>query len=126
MAWIAINEAVKALEQSPPTLAATFTTTPEHKPHKYRMSSFDTSTPQLKAAKRWIDAYTSLDTKKIAAATSKNYEYQALPEVIGIPEEAKAKHLERYRDILGAMAKAEVCIQLGEPPPSSHTDIHRP
>lgn len=125
MTWIAIKEIVKALEQSPPPLAATFTTTPEHKPHKYRMSSFDASTPQLKAAKRWMDAYSSLDTKNIAAATSKNYQYQVLPEVIGIPEEAKERHLERYRDIFGAMAKAEVCIQWGELP-SSHTDIHRP
>ena len=90
------------------------------------MSCFDASTPQLKTAKQLIEAYTSLDMEKVAAITSKNYQYQALPEVIGIPEESKEKHIERFKEIVGAMAKAEVRIQHGEPPSSSQANIHRP
>ena len=82
------------------------------------MSSFDDSTPQLKAAKQWIDAYSSIDIENVAAITSKNYQYQVLPGVIGIPDEGKEKHIERYRKLLGAMDKAEVrtkhesCLQV--------------
>jgi hypothetical protein len=90
------------------------------------MSSFDASTPQLKVAKQWIDAYASLDTKNVAAITSKHYQYQALPDIIGIPEEAKEEHIDRLKKVLGAMAKAGVRIQHGEPPSSSQTDIHDP
>jgi len=95
----------------------------EHEPHTSRMSSFDANTPQLKVAKRLIEAYASLDTKNVAAITSRNYQYQALPEVIGIPGEAKEEHIERFKKILGAITKAEVCIQHGGPPSSSQTNI---
>ena len=98
----------------------------EYKPHTSRMSSFDASTPQLKVVKQWVDAHASLDTKKIAAVTSKNYHYEVLPEVIGIPKEAKEKHIKRFRESLGAMAKAEVRIQCRASPSNSQTDIHHP
>jgi hypothetical protein len=88
------------------------------------MSSFDVSTPQLKVAKQWIDAYASLDMKNVVAITSKNYRYQALPDIIGIPEEAKEQHTDRFKEILGAMTKAGVCIQHREPPSGSQTNIH--
>ena len=48
----------------------------EHKPLKSKMS-FDASTPQLKAVKNMFDALISFDLGKIAALTSKNYQYEA-------------------------------------------------
>ena len=95
----------------------------EHRPHISRMSRPDDSTPQSKIAKQWVESYASLDMKNVAAITSKNYQYEALPEIISIPKETKEKHIERYREIVGAMTKAEVRIQHGESP---QTDIRLP
>lgn len=88
------------------------------------MSSFNTSTPQLRVAKQWVDAYVSLDTKGVAAVTSKSYRYQALPDVIGIPKETKEKHIERFKGMMSTMTKAEVRVQHGDS--SSQSNIHCP
>ena len=90
------------------------------------MVDFDPSTPQLKAAKNWIDAYLSLDIKNVDPLISKNYEYQAFPEAANLPREAKERHLKRYGDMLAVASKWQVRIQHGEPPSGLQTGTHCP
>jgi len=88
------------------------------------MSSFNASTPQLRVAKQWVDAYASLDMKNVAAVTSKSYQYQALPDVIDTPKETKEKHIERFKGRYSAINKAEVRVQHGDS--SSQANTHCP
>jgi len=93
------------------------------------MANFDTS-PQLALVKKWLDAYLSLDVKNVEPLISQNFQYEAFPEATDIPEEAKEKHIEKYREILAAGSKFEVGIQALEnrlqthrlmtPPPLGH------
>ena len=78
------------------------------------MINFDAS-PQLALVKKWFDAYLSLDVKNVEPVISKEFQYQAFPETPEILEEKKEKHIEKYREILAAGSKFEVCIQ-AEPP----------
>jgi len=75
------------------------------------MADIDASTPQLKVVKRFLDAYVSLDIKKVDPLMSKDYQYQSLPESIDLPEEAKGGHIQRVGEILALVNKLEVHIQ---------------
>ena len=90
------------------------------------MVNFDASTPQLKVVKNWIDAYCTLDTKNIEPFISKNYEYQAFPEVADLPKEAKERHLERYGAMLAEASKLEVRTKHGELPSGLQTGTRYP
>ena len=74
------------------------------------MTNLDATTPQLKAVKRWIDAYTSLDMNNLGPVISKNYQYQSFPKSIEVPKEAKERHIERLRERFSGLTKYEVCI----------------
>ena len=87
------------------------------------MVDFDASTPQLKAVKNWLDAYCTLDMKNVEPLISKSFQYEAFPETPYIPKETGGRHIERYKDMLSAASKFEVCIQH---PSSSQADIHHP
>ena len=75
------------------------------------MINFDATTPQLKVVKQWLEAYTSRDVDKVAPFVSKNFKFQTFPKTIDIPEEAQGVHFQRYRVLLGALTKLEVCIE---------------
>lgn len=76
------------------------------------MASIDASTPQLRAAQKWIDAYIALDVGKVDAVFSKNYKHQTLPlKSIGLPEETKEEYTQRYGGLLPVFTKFEVRIQ---------------
>ena len=74
------------------------------------MVDLDASTPQLKAAKDWVDAYCTLDMKNVEPRISKNFQFHTFPETTDIPKEAKGRHIERYREMLSAVSKLEVRI----------------
>jgi len=76
------------------------------------MVDFDAS-PQLKAVKRWFDAYASLDINKVEPLIAKNYQYEALPESIGLSKEAKEEHFRRLKKQLSMLSEMEVRIQYG-------------
>lgn len=75
------------------------------------MITMDTSTPQLKLVKKWIDAYLSLDLREMDKVLAKGYKHEALPKTIGLPEETKEEYMKRYGELLPVFTKYNVCIQ---------------
>jgi len=75
------------------------------------MVALDTSTPQLKVARNWIDAYVAIDIDKIDAIHSKNYKHQTSPKSIGLPEETRDEYTQRLRRMFPLFTKFEVRIQ---------------
>ena len=75
------------------------------------MVNFDTSTPQLKVVKNLLDAYSTRDIKNVEPFISKNYQYHALPESLGLPKEDREEHAQRIRETFPLFSKIEVCIQ---------------
>jgi hypothetical protein len=67
------------------------------------------STPQLKAAKKWLDAYSSRDASKLGPLLSERFKHQTFPKSIH-PEETKGEHIQRYRKMVVPMTKFEVCV----------------
>lgn len=76
------------------------------------MVDFDAS-PPLKVVKRWFDAYASLDVNKVEPLVTKNYQYEALPESVGLSKEAREGHVRRIEGKLSMLSKMEVRIQHG-------------
>jgi hypothetical protein len=74
------------------------------------MVSLDASTPQLKLAKKWIDAYSSLDASNLDLLLSKHYKHQTFPKSTH-PEETKEEHIKRYGGLASLITKLEVRIQ---------------
>ena len=87
----------------------------KHNHHTSRMTTIDTTTPQLKVAQKWIDAYISLDIEKIKTVASKNYRHQTLPKSTGLPEETKEEYIQRYGGLLPVFTKFDVRIQYSTP-----------
>jgi len=75
------------------------------------MASFEANTPQLKAAKRLIDAYVSLDLNNLEPVLSKDYKYEALPEVPGVPIQTKEAHLQMWKEVYSVVSKLDVRIR---------------
>jgi hypothetical protein len=75
------------------------------------MTNSDANTPQVEVAKKWLEAYFSLDIKNVEPLLSKNYQYQTFPESANLSKETKEQHLERWREALGVLAKFEVGLQ---------------
>ena len=75
------------------------------------MANVDTSTPQLKLVKRWVDAYASRDAGKLAPLLSKNYKHQTFPESIGEPDETREEHLQRFGQLGPLMTELYVRVQ---------------
>ena len=74
------------------------------------MTNIDANTPQLKAVKRWLDAYASRDPNEFDSILSKNYKHRTLPESIGVLEETKEEHIRRYKGFLPTVTKYDVRI----------------
>ena len=87
------------------------------------IDTIDGSTPQLKAAQKWIDAYLTLDANRIDAVFTKNYKHQTFPKSIGIPEETKDEYLQRLGGLLPLFVKIDVRTQR-RITSSSQTDVH--
>lgn len=75
------------------------------------MASFEANTPQLKAVKRLIDAYVSLNLNNLEPVLSKDYRYEALPEVPGVPIQTKEAHLEMWKEVYSVVSKLDVRIR---------------
>ena len=75
------------------------------------MSSFDTSTAQLKLAQQCSDAYTSLDIKNVEPIISKDLQYLTFPDSVGVPKEPKERHIERLGMMMTVLSKVDVRIQ---------------
>ena len=75
------------------------------------MSDFDTSTPQLKLAKQWSDAYCSLDIKNVEPLISKDFQYLTFPDTTGLPKEPKERHIERLGMMMTVLNKVDVRTQ---------------
>jgi len=88
------------------------------------MVNVNATTPQLKAVKNYLDAYTSLDVNNVERVLSKNFKFQTFPETTDLPEQAKGAYIERFRRASTLMTKMDVRIR--EPPSNSQTDIHHP
>ena len=73
------------------------------------MVDFNAS-PQLRAIKRLMDAYISLDINKVGLLISKDYQYQPLPEVTDPSKEAKRSRARKYKELLAVVGKFEVRI----------------
>jgi hypothetical protein len=89
---------------------ATPTTILEYKPRAFIMANIDTSTPQLKVAKRWLDAYSSLNASELDPLLSKHYKHQPFPKSI-YPEETKEEHIKRYGGVGPSITELEVCVR---------------
>lgn len=72
------------------------------------MSTIDTSTPQLKAAQKWIDAYIALDMDVIDNLLPKCYKHQVFPKSIGLPEEMKEEYIQRLGGLVAALTESKV------------------
>ena len=72
------------------------------------MTNFDANTPQVEVAKKCLEAYFSLDIKKVEPLLSKNYQFQAFPESANLPKETKEQHIERWKAAFGVLTKFEV------------------
>jgi len=75
------------------------------------MTIFDPSTPQLKAAREWIEACLTRDISKIVTVFSENYKHQTSPKSMGLPEEAKEEYIQRFEGLLPSFTKFEVHTQ---------------
>jgi len=68
-------------------------------------------TPQLKVLKRVTDAYCSLDLNNLKPLFSKDYRYEALPEIPGAPIQTKEGYIQMRREVFSLLNKLEVCIR---------------
>jgi hypothetical protein len=73
------------------------------------MANLDHSTPQLKVARNWLDAYSSLDASKLDPLLSKHYKHLSFPESIR-PEETKQAHIKRYGELASSLTKVHEVI----------------
>jgi hypothetical protein len=74
------------------------------------MTTINANTPQLEAVQRWIDAYCSLDLRRIGLLFSKDFKHQTLPRSIGRPEETKEAYLKRFGEVLPMFTSFNVRI----------------
>ena len=75
------------------------------------MFNIDASTPQLKALEKLLEAYASLDANNPDPSLSKNYKHETFPKSIGLPEETKEEHIERFKKTLPVLTELAVRIQ---------------
>ena len=73
--------------------------------------NFNATTPQLALVKNFMNAYLTLDVKKISPFISKNFTFQTFPKTPDLPDQAKGEHFEGYETLLSMISKAEVCVQ---------------
>jgi len=74
------------------------------------MVELDTSIPQLKALKRVLDAYSTLNMNNVQPLLSENYQYEAFPESADLPKLTKEGHRQTWGGIFSSLNKFEVRI----------------
>jgi len=99
-------------KEQPPALSVSLPPLPspplhEYKPNTSRMTDFDAS-PQFTVVKKWFDAFATLDTRNVEPLVSKDYQYQVLPESMGLPTEEREEHFQRVREMFPLFKKFEV------------------
>ena len=75
------------------------------------MTNSDADTPQVEAAKKWLEAHFSLDIKNVEPLLAKNYQFQAIPESASQSKETREQHIERWRESASVLTKFEVGVQ---------------
>ena len=75
------------------------------------MSSFDTSTPQLKAVENLLDGFSSFNFGKVGSHLSKNYQYEAFNGVTDLAKLNKEGLTETSQRFLAGMSKLDVSTQ---------------
>jgi len=73
------------------------------------MVNFDT--PQLKVVKRMADAYCSLDLNNLKPLFSKDYRYEAIPEIPDVSIQTGEGYIQMRREVFSLMNKLDVRIQ---------------
>jgi len=54
------------------------------------MVDLDATTPQLKAVKKFLDAWMSLDMKEAGLVLSNGFQFESLPECTDLPKQTKS------------------------------------
>ena len=72
---------------------------------------FDPKTPQLKAVKKIIDAYISLDLNNLVPLFSKDYQYEAFPKSTDLPAQTRENHLQVWGRVFSPVNKLDVRIR---------------
>ena len=75
------------------------------------MSTFIASTPQLKAVKNVVDAWTSLNLGKANALISKNYQYEVFHVATDLAKLDNERHAEAIQRLFAGMNKLDVSTQ---------------
>ena len=75
------------------------------------MTNSDADAPQVEVAKKWLEAYFSLDIKNVEPLLAKNYQFQSFPESANLSEETREQHVGRWTEALGVLTKFEVGVQ---------------
>ena len=75
------------------------------------MVNFDTSTPQLKAVKQFLDAWISLDLNNVRPLISKDYQYESFPESPDIAKQEKEEHMQKWGEVFSLLTKFDVRIR---------------
>lgn len=70
--------------------------------------TIDTTGPQLRVVRQWMEGYHSLDMTKVEAFASKDFMYHC---AFNRPEEARADHFSRYAKVLASMKELNVRTQ---------------
>jgi len=74
------------------------------------MTNFDAS-PQLTLVKKWFDGFATLNPRNVEPLASKDYQYQILPESMGLPTEEREENFQRIGEMFPMFKKFEVCTQ---------------
>jgi len=75
------------------------------------MVDFDANTPQLKALKKLVDAYVSLDLNNLESILSKDYRYEAIPAIPEVPIQTKESHIQMWKEVYSLVSKQKVRIR---------------
>lgn len=105
----------KPPQNNPPPLPATaLSTTVLHESVNptSRMNNLDTTTPQMRAVKGFMDAFISRDVESIKPLIAKDYTFQTFPKSAGTSDETEAQ-IQRHGRIMASLTKFEVRMTLG-------------
>ena len=75
------------------------------------MVDFDANTPQLKAVKKLIDTYLSLNIIDLESVLPKDYRYEAIPAIPEIPIQTKESHIQMWKEVYSLVRKQDVRIR---------------
>ena len=73
------------------------------------MVNFDT--PQLKVVKRMVDAYRSLDLNNLKPVLSKDYRFEAIPEIPDVSIQTQEGYIQMRREVFSLLRKLDVRIR---------------